>query len=236
MRYINKSNRCIVFDDFVNKNRGRLRNEWERFKKVDNDGSVRLSLHQHLWYDQKGLCCYCEQGMPEKTELEEKPKSQFEHIRAKKAKKGFPHLTYEFDNIILSCEGFDLTDYLVDNKNKRQFCGHIKDRTVGGINKYNDTLFLNPTEIADIESYFRFDSEGNIEPHPSKTEDEQHRAAYMIRTLALDHPDLIGMRQREFSFWDAKRESSSYEEIVAELDENLPLLPSFFSLLKQRFL
>jgi hypothetical protein len=58
----------------------------------------------------------------------------------------------------------------------------------------------------------------------------------MIRVLGLRHPVLISMRQEQYSVWNERREILSYEELIAELDENLPLLPSFFSLLKQRFL
>ena len=234
MRYIDKSNRCEVFDDFVNQNQGRLRREWEKFKKIDKNGVVRLALHQHLWQEQKSLCCYCEQEIPKKTKLGTDEKSQMEHIRPK-GRKEFKHLTFEFKNIIISCEGFDLTDDSIDKKNKRKFCGHIKDRTVAGVHPYNEFLFLNPTENFDIETYFRYDSEGNVEPNPSKNTDDQERAAYMIRILSLNHPTLIAMRKEQYSFWDGRRERLSYDEMAVDLDENLPFLPAFFSLLKQRF-
>jgi uncharacterized protein (TIGR02646 family) len=231
MRYIDKSNRCEAFDNFVTTYRGRLRNDWKLFKRTANGSSVRLILHQHLWRVQKGLCSYCEQEVPKKTKPEEELKSHFEHIRGQKK---FPQLVFNFENIIISCEGFDLISNILDNK--RQFCGAKKDQVVGGVHPYDDTLFLNPTELPDIESYFRFDSEGNIEPHPSKTLEEQNRAAYMIRILILNHPVLINMRQKQYSFWYERKTEISYEQLTADLDENLPFLPSFFSMLKQRFL
>ncbi len=231
MRYIDKTNRCEDFDNFVTTYRGRLRNDWEKFKKIKGGSIVRLILHQFMWRTQKGLCCYCEQEVPYKISTEEDAKSHFEHIRPKGLKE-FKHLTYHFGNIVISCEGFDLA---IDSENKKEFCGHIKDDKNKG-NEYDDALFLNPTEIPNIETYFRYDSEGNIEPNPSKTVDEQNSAAYMIRILGLDHYDLIGMRQKQYSFWAERKREISYEQFVADLDENLPLLPSFFSFLKQRFL
>ncbi len=231
MRYIDKSNRCIVFDDFVKTYQGRLRNDWEKFKKIKGGSTIRLILHQFMWRTQKGLCCYCEQEVPYKISADDSAKSHFEHIRPK-ALKAFKHLTYQFENIVISCEGFDLA---LDSENKKEFCGHIKDDKNKG-NEYDDAFFLNPTEILDVEGYFRYDSEGNIEPNPIKTDNEQNRATYMIRILGLDHPDLIGMRQKQYSFWEERKREIPYEQFVADLDENLPFLPSFFSFLKQRFL
>ena len=229
MRYIDKTNRCEDFDNFVTTYRGRLRNDWEKFKKVKGGNVVRLILHQHTWRLQKGLCAYCEQEIPEKTKPEEELKSHLEHIRSKTA---FPHLTYTFENIIVSCEGFDLTNI---TEVKRAFCGHIKDDKRRGI-EYDDVLFLNPTEKTDIESYFYYDSEGNIEPHPTKTADEQLQAAFMIRILGLDHSVLVDMRKNQYDLWLEKKFEWSDEQLAVELNENLPLLPSFFSLLKQKIL
>jgi uncharacterized protein (TIGR02646 family) len=183
-------------------------------------------LHQHPWRLQKGLCAYCEQEIPEKTKTEE-DKSHLEHIRPKRGENGFPDLTYCFENIIVSCEGFDLTTISIS---KRKFCGHIKD------NQYDSELFLNPTEISDIESYFYYGSEGQVEPHPLKTGDEQNRAAYMIRILGLDHSVLVDMRKNQYDIWLEKKFEWSDEKLAVELNENLPLLPSFFSLLKQKIL
>ncbi|MEY4936917.1 MAG: hypothetical protein RIS64_3276 [Bacteroidota bacterium] len=227
MRYIDKSNRCQQFDDFVETYRGRLRNDWEKFKKVKGGSEIRLLLHQHLWLHQKGLCAYCEQEIPEKTKPDEDAKSHFEHIRPKKR---FPTLTYEFKNLIVSCEGFDLST-IVDKK--RQFCGHFKDND---FDKYREDIFLNPTENQAITSYFRFDSEGRIEPNPLKTMAEQKQARYMIETLGLDNPVLNEMRKNQYDFWLEKQMEWSNEQLLAELDEKQPLLPAFHSLLKQKIL
>ena len=168
MRYIDKSNRCLVFDDFVVAYRGRLRNDWEKFKKIKGGSTVRLALHQHLWLQQKGLCAYCEQEVPEKTTPENDAKSHLEHIRPK-ARSEFKHLTFHFENIVISCEGFDLTTV---SEHKKEFCGHFKDND---FTKFDDMLFLNPTIIQDIETYFRYDSEGQIEPHPLRNEAEKKK-------------------------------------------------------------
>jgi uncharacterized protein (TIGR02646 family) len=227
MRYIDKSNRCKQFDDFVETYRGRLRNDWEKFKKVKGGSEVRLLLHQHLWRTQKGLCAYCEQEIPAKTQPDEEAKSHFEHIRPKKR---FPTLTYHFENLIVSCEGFDLST-IADRK--KQFCGHFKDND---FSKYKENIFLNPTENQWITSYFRFDSEGRIEPNPLKTMEEQKQARYMIETLGLDNSVLNEMRKNQYDFWLEKQDEWSNEQLLEELDENQSFLPAFHSLLKQKIL
>ncbi|MEN9610918.1 MAG: hypothetical protein RLZZ628_1732 [Bacteroidota bacterium] len=227
MRYIDKSHRCKPFDDFLMIYRGRLRNDWEKFKKVKGGSEIRLLLHQHLWGNQKGLCAYCEQEIPAKTKPEEEAKSHFEHIRPKKR---FPALTYQFENLIISCEGFDLS---ISADKKKQFCGHFKDNDY---DKYKEDIFINPTENQAITSYFRFDSEGRIEPNPLKTREEQKQADYMIKTLGLDNAVLNEMRKNQYDLWLEKQLEWSNEQLAEELDENQPLLPAFHSLLKQKIL
>jgi uncharacterized protein (TIGR02646 family) len=227
MRYINKTNRCEPFDNFVAQYKGRLRNDWEKFKKIKGGQDTRLKLHQHLWRDQKGLCGYCEQEVPQKTTPEEELKSHFEHI---KPQKHFPNFTYAFENIVISCEGFDLT---TTPEIKREFCGHFKDK---GANYYDNLLFLNPTEIKDIESYFSYDSEGQISPNLFRTDNEQNQAAYMIKTLGLDNPILNLMRKTQYDIWLEKQAEWSEDQLVLELSENQLLLPAFYSLLKQKIL
>ena len=112
----------------------------EKFKKIRGGSAIRLVLHQHLWREQKGLCAYCEQEVPEKTTPENDAKSHLEHIRPK-ARSEFKHLTFHFENIVISCEGFDLTTV---SEHKKGFCGHFKDND---FTKFDDMLFLNPTEI-----------------------------------------------------------------------------------------
>jgi hypothetical protein len=137
-------------------------------------------------------------------------------------------LTYEFNNLIVSCEGFDLME--IPDK-KKQFCGHFKTN-----DQYDDSFFLNPTEIQDIEQYFSYDSEGGIRPNEEKSSEYQNRAAYMIEVLGLEHKILRDMRKTEYEFWDNKRETLSEEELSKALADNLPFPPPFLSLLRQRFL
>ena len=229
MRYIDKSNRCMVFDDFVTLYQGRLRNDWEKFKKIRGGSAIRLALHQHLWREQKGLCAYCEQEVPEKTIPESDTKSHLEHIRPK-ARPEFKHLTFQFENLVMSCEGFDLTAI---SEHKKEFCGHFKDND---FSKFDDVLFLNPTEMTDIETYFRYDSEGKIEPNPFKTDEQQRQTVYMIRTLNLNNAVLMEMRKVQYDLWLEKQFVLTEAELADELSENQRLLPAFFSLLKQKIL
>ncbi|MEO0043252.1 MAG: hypothetical protein RL329_2700 [Bacteroidota bacterium] len=224
MRYIDKSHRCIVFDKFV-KIKVLASLKWKSFGRAKLDGvRVKSALHLHLWSVQKGLCAYCEQEIPAKMESDDDTKSHLEHIRPKA---DFPDLTYQFENLIISCEGFNL--FITDAK-KGQFCGHVKD------NSYDDAIFLNPTENQGITNYFRFDSEGQIEPNPLKTVSEQNQARYMIETLGLDNPVLNEMRKNQYDIWLENQIEWSNEQLLAELDENQSILPAFYSLLQQKIL
>lgn len=51
------------------------------------------TLREQLRQEQKGLCCYCCQILPEKVTIE--------HL---KARKNFPDLTFNYNNLLLSCK------------------------------------------------------------------------------------------------------------------------------------
>jgi hypothetical protein len=44
------------------------------------------------------------------------------------------------------------------------------------------------------------------------------------------------MRQNQYDIWLEKKMNLTYLELASELDENLPLLPTFFTILKEKIL
>lgn len=224
MRHIDKANRCTAFDDFVARAQHFLQNDWKKFNKVQGYKEVSLALHQHLWQDQKSLCVYCEQQMQKKLELSADAPTHFEHIRPKDK---YKDLTYSFENLVVSCNGFDLT---VTIHKTKQFCGHFK------LEKYDDVLFLNPVEVDDIDTYFIYDSDGNIEPNIAKTPQEQQKAAYTIKTLGLNHPTLQKMRRYQITVWGEKLASDGIENIIEILQSDQHPLPHFITALKQTYI
>ena len=88
------------------------------------------------------LCCYCE-----KKVTVDKESSHLEHIKPK-AKSQYPNLTFDYNNLLVSCEGNHFNEI---GDNSKTSCGHKKD------NFFDENKFLNPTLIIDIASFFIFD-------------------------------------------------------------------------------
>ncbi len=216
MRYISKTNRCLAFDAYA-KPAG-----WSGF-----DSSVKLTLHQHLLAEQQHLCIYCQQSIPKKTQKDDHfasppvlHPSHIEHIRPKDAGQ-FPHLSFEYTNLSVSCNGFDIDAATAATPD---FCGHPK------ASQFDDTRFLHPIEETGIETFFEYDLNGDIKPSVQ----DPAKAIYTIQLLGLEKETLREMRERQY---DVVLESvnSGALDITAYLDPAQPELPKFFSMLRQLF-
>jgi uncharacterized protein (TIGR02646 family) len=208
MRFIDKNKRCDTFDNHIETNKAYL-GKWN----LPTD--VKISLHNHILLQQKGLCVYCQQSLPLKMEAENLPAAMIEHIRPRDK---YKELIYEFSNLAVACKKYKIKDENID------FCEDKKD------NEYDEQLFLNPHELEDIEDYFEYDGiEGKI-----FAKNNNLKANYMIKkVLNLDHSDLNGMRKSQYdNFLGMNIEE--VEKIL--LDENAEQLPAFFSMLKQFYL
>jgi len=219
MRYIDKSTHCEEFEKYLSSKKPK---DWNEFNT-----NIKLKLHNHLYNEQGGLCIYCQQKLPRKEEIEpsQKIKSHIEHIRPRK---NYSHLTFDYYNLSISCEGFDCTLEPVYDKNKKiippkkEFCEHRKN------DQYNEELFLNPVEVKDIEDYFMYDDfDFTIYPNPSKNEKDKQKAKHTTDTLYLNHPSLVKIREKFYKdYVDDKYPDLGYE--------NHPkILPPFYSMLRQ---
>ncbi|MFK7983147.1 MAG: retron system putative HNH endonuclease [Saprospiraceae bacterium] len=126
----------------------------------------RLKKHI-LEEEQCHLCCYCE-----KEVTIDKSSSHIEHIKPKSI--DLLNLTFDYNNILVSCEGNHFNEIGDNSKNT---CGHIKD------NNFEEDKFLNPTLLDDVQDYFSFDADtgkiGDIGKNSVK-------ANYSIRILNLN--------------------------------------------------
>jgi uncharacterized protein (TIGR02646 family) len=239
MRYVEKSNRHSLFDDFVGEIKTRLK-DWEDLKNKRNKAKVRgnevqLAFFQHLWQQQKGLCIYCQQEIEEKVapyKTVEETIAQLEHICPQSH---CEDLIFEQNNIAVSCEGFNLNEPTPTNE-RRQFCGHFKDQKSKG-NVYDEAKFLNPTQLKNIESYFDYSALGHqILPNSTKNATEQEQANYMVSILGLNHPELETMRHNQYRIWTQYSIQYSEDWVKENLSETFDTLPSFHSMLKSKFL
>lgn len=209
MRYIDKSDCCKAFDQYLINSRP---SAWNEF-----DDNIKLILHQYLYYEQGGLCIYCQQKLIPKTEKESSAhiRSHIEHIRPRSS---YKDLTFDYCNLSVSCEGFDCEIPKTNKQPKKEFCEHRK------ANEYDENYFLNPIEVKDIEYYFIYDDLTlEILPKHKEGTEEFKKAEYMIRILDLNHHKLIRMR----------------EKVVKDIEINGPyekhesILPPFYSMLFQ---
>jgi len=115
-----------------------------------------------LLNEQNGLCCYCES----KITVDD---SHVEHIKPKSV--DYDNLTFEYSNLLVSCEGKCHTDGQAPLT-----CGHKKD------NHFDELLFLNPTTISNIREYFIFTENGHI---GSSSQDEE-KSKYTLDLLQLN--------------------------------------------------
>ncbi|MCK5717149.1 MAG: TIGR02646 family protein, partial [Thiomargarita sp.] len=210
MRYIDKSQCCKEFEDYINKKKTSY---WKNVKS-----NIKLTLHQHLYYEQGGLCIYCQQQLLLKTHKEPDPKNIRSHIEHIRPRSVYSHLTFDYCNLSLACEGFDCSIPITQELPKKEFCEHRK------ANEYDKEYFLNPVEIKDIENYFFYDDFSfEILPKHEKGSEKFKKAEYMIKILDLNHWELVRMRKR--------CEQDVYKKGV--YDKHDKILPPFYSMLFQ---
>lgn len=217
MRHIDKTSECTEFEVYKQANAVALQT-WRDFR----DTYIKLCLHQHLWKEQKGLCVYCQQEIPQKVQIDSQGNihpSHIEHIRPKSV---FAHLTFLHQNLSISCEGFDIQN--PPTPISKAFCGHLKD------NNYDEALFLHPFEVADVERYFSYNIQGKIESSGR----EDSKANYMIQLLHLDNTILEDMRSEQYLLV-IEEVTNNNLDIVEYLDIHYTQLPAFHSMLKQLF-
>lgn len=158
----------------------------------------KAELKQSLLKEQDGLCVYCESDLS----IEDR-KSHIEHVRPRSR---YPKLTFEYFNLVASCEG------ICSESNKgKQSCGHRKD------DHYDEKCFLNPVECEDIAAHFKFDEEkGAILPSDKNPVAAQHT----IDVLNLNAPYLCNARRNAKQvFIDYFSRQFDFEKLSAELNQ-----------------
>lgn len=215
MRYVDKSNCCTEFDAWLQKRK--TLPVWKDWR-----GKVKQRLYAHLLDEQKGLCIYCQQAIPEKANRQnsDQARSHIDHIRPRNL---YSELTFIHCNLSVSCEGFDCA---ATKQSEKEFCGHWKE------DEYDENQFLHPFELQDIEEYFEYDIEGRIFANHVKSDSEQQKANYMIKILALNHKELERLRVTTYS----QMLDENLTDISELLNPNVSQLPAFYSMLKLLFL
>lgn len=149
---------------------------WKDFDENKELGQCKKDLHTHLVNEQGQLCIYCERTLVSIA-------SHIEHIYPKDPVDGFPKRTFEYTNLVVSCDGDQCEPQEVRNVFKPEnvaSCGHKKD------NDMDVSKFLDPTTEIDIHEYLSFNKDiGGIQ-----AVNGNEKAKYTINLLNLDNPRL----------------------------------------------
>lgn len=132
MRYVKKLEVPNFFIDDVKNFKS-----WDDYDVNDDNKKKRRNLRKYiLENEQNNLCIYCECFL-------EVTNSHIEHLKPKEA---YKELTFDYNNLAVSCEGLCLKGDSTDTKKYR--CGHKKN------NLFDESKFLNPIALEDISKYF----------------------------------------------------------------------------------
>lgn len=247
MRHIDKSKSCPDFEDFLSQYGQRLHGDWGKIKKITTKSSNRerimigqqvlLILFTHLRNEQKGLCIYCEQLIPEKTAIN-RVDYKYAHIEHVQKQELHPDLVFVQSNLSISCNGFDCDiEVIVDDIPIKEFCGHYKDNPTYNPTVFDDNRFLSPLKVEDIETYFDYDVEDNqmrIVPNSNCSNEQQDKTKFTIDVLGLQHPTLCEMLMNAYDMMLDKLQNGI--DIAEELSDEYDILPAFYSMLKNKFL
>nr|WP_275583542.1 retron system putative HNH endonuclease [Archangium primigenium] len=138
--------------------------DWEAFSK--RFPTIKSALKAALVQEQFGVCCYCERDLTGGAHIE--------HLMPKSLASA---LTYDYANLLASCEG---------EKGKGrapETCGHLKGTRA---------LPIHPL-MPDCSAYFVFSSSGTVGPSP---EAARHAPALgSISILGRDSARIVALRR-----------------------------------------
>lgn len=139
----------------------------------------RSEMRAALEVEQRRLCCYCVGSISSGA-------YHIEHFRPRSL---FAHLTYQWPNLLASCQGLSGVKNLVDT---RRHCGAAKD------NWFGEGVTVDPTRPP-VEALFRFPLTGKV--FAAKTLDALQKNAVetTIEMLNLNAPVLVGRREAQLS-------------------------------------
>jgi|GEM_PF-840082 uncharacterized protein (TIGR02646 family) len=156
---------------------------WQQFtKRTVSRKQLKAALHAR----QNGLCVYCEIAL----ENTDKPNigSHVDHVLPKEK---HPTLTFDYNNLVLSCFATG-GEIKADEKDPVPVsCGHAELKKT---NNFDETRFIKPTD-SNCERYFSFELDGGVMPHPSLSSPDIDKAKHTLNVLNLDCLRLRRLRE-----------------------------------------
>lgn len=148
---------------------------------------IKLDLREHILKTEQGFqCAYCESAITSNN-----TKSHIDHFKRKHL---FPELTFDYNNLLVSCKNHN-------------HCASVKDSKVKSKDYYKD--LINPVNN-DPSAYFEYSVSG-------KVISKNIKAKFTEETFNLNHSGL--MQQRKDITWavHAYKESLELEEVIIEI-------------------
>jgi uncharacterized protein (TIGR02646 family) len=182
---------------------------WQQFTKRS---ASRKQLKTALYGRQNGLCVYCEITLENEGNLN--IGSHVDHILPKEK---YPALTFDYDNLVLSCFGTG-GEIKTDDKDPAPIsCGHAELKRT---NNFDESLFIKPTD-SNCEHYFSFELDGGVIPHPSLSSPEIYKAEHTLEVLNLNCLRLKRLREDTIT---------QLYQIISELQNDNDMLKQFITL------
>ncbi|MDP8207950.1 MAG: retron system putative HNH endonuclease [Candidatus Electryonea clarkiae] len=189
MKFINKNSSPNDFENWKQRNRGA---NWNDLSNADNR-IIKSNLAESLHIEQGKICCYCEQRISGNN-------SHIEHFKPKST---FPSDSFNYANLLASCEG--------NPKNKS--CGHKKH------SEYSNEM-VSPLD-SKCESRFIYTEHGMMSPSdPDDADAEQ-----TVLTLGLNTRRLKAIRRVLYIEIDNYKMYLSPDDFRQLIDDKLQLKP-----------
>jgi uncharacterized protein (TIGR02646 family) len=182
---------------------------WQRFaRRTANRKQLRAALHAR----QDGLCAYCEITL-ESTD-DQNIGSHVDHILPKQK---HPELTFDYDNLMLSCFSTG-GEIKADGKDPAPVsCGHAQLKRA---NNFDESLFIKPTDL-NCEQFFSFELDGEAIAHPKLNSPDIDKAEHTLEVLNLNCLRLKRLREDTIT---------QLYQIVTELQSDNDALKRFLML------
>ena len=179
---------------------------WQQFtKRTVSRKQLKAALHAR----QNGLCVYCETALENADN--QNIGSHVDHILPKEK---HPALTFDYNNLVLSCFATG-GEIKADAKDPAPVsCGHAELKRT---NNFDESLFIKPTD-SNCEHYFSFELDGSVIPHPSLSPPDIDKARHTLDVLNLNCLRLKRLREDMITL---------LYQIVSELQNDRDMLKRF---------
>lgn len=139
---------------------------------------ARQAVRFRLAADQVQLCCYCAATI----------RNGGFHIEHWKPRDSYSILTYDWANLLASCQSYRHDNVAGEIVETQRHCGEAKD------NWYEDGVTVNP-QHRDVEAWFRFPLSGRIAAAKDLPAERFAHVETTISRLNLNAPSLIARRR-----------------------------------------